>query len=286
MIIGGNKGPVVANIQAAVQAKRFNQKVEVDDPSYTNQEREQVLATYLKTTATWRYRERNWVARGVANIATGWFNRQTQIVGLDNLASVHGGAIITSNHFNPLENTVIRHMVHQRHQHQRLYIVCEDTNYAMTGPIGFLMRNYDTIPVSPNLEYMGNQFPRQLETALAHGDDVLIYPEAEMWFNYRKPRPLKRGAYYYAASLQVPIISCFVEIVDEPRVDNAEFNQVRWICHVLPVIYPDPKLSVRANSFAMMRQDYAQKQRAYEQAYQQALTYDFSPQDIAGWRGH
>ena len=35
---------------------------------------------------------------------------------------------------------------------------------------------------------------------------ILIYPEEEMWFNYRKPRPPKPGAYHYAAKYNVPII--------------------------------------------------------------------------------
>ena len=38
---------------------------------------------------------------------------------------------------------------------------------------------------------------------------VLIYPEQEMWFNYRKPRPPKRGSYFYAAEAEVPIILVF-----------------------------------------------------------------------------
>ena len=47
--------------------------------------------------------------------------------------------------------------------------------------------------------------------------------------------------------------------------------------------YPDPNLSVRENSIAMMNLDYEQRKEAYEQAYGKKLTYDFEPADIAGW---
>lgn len=115
----------------------------------------------------------------------------------------------------------------------------------------------------------------------------MIYPEQEMWFNYRKPRPVKRGAYYYAAKANVPIISCFTEIIDQPKPEknNDEFYQTKYRLHVLPLIWPDSKLSVNENAKMMMEKDYAQKKAAYEAAYQKKLSYDFEPHDIAGWRG-
>ena len=32
------------------------------------------------------------------------------------------------------------------------------------------------------------------------GEKVLVYPEQSMWWNYRKPRPLKSGAFKFAIS--------------------------------------------------------------------------------------
>ena len=46
-----------------------------------------------------------------------------------------------------------------------------------------------------------------------------------MWYNYRKPRPLKQGAYYYAAKNNVPIISCFTEIIDKEKKLTMNFMQ-------------------------------------------------------------
>lgn len=104
-----------------------------------------------------------------------------------------------------------------------------------------------------------------------------------MWFNFRKPRPTKRGAYYYAAKFQMPVISCFVEMIDENEVDRDDFMKVRYRIHVLPLIYPDPNLSIRDNSVLMNEKDYQQKKEAYEKAYGKELEYSFDKADIAGW---
>lgn len=132
---------------------------------------------------------------------------------------------------------------------------------------------------------MGRTFPQYLKNVLQEGHWILIYPEQEMWFNYRKPRPLQRGAYYYAATNNVPIISCFVEIKTTSQIKNVEFYQTKYRVHILPPIYPDPQLSPKENSLRMRDRDYQQKKQAYEAAYHEPLTYTWEANDIAGWRG-
>lgn len=284
MIIGGMKEQVVANMERDAAAGKLNAKVEVADPTLTKVQQQQLLQHYVDRSQTLSYRMNNHVSRRVVNLATRYFNRRTRIEGLANIKDVTGGAIVTSNHFNPLDNTVVRKTMRAAGK-KRLFIVSRDTNLEMGGFIGYLMNYYDTIPISDDKEYAGRVFPQLVERVLADKQYLLIYPEQEMWFNYRKPRPVKRGAYYYAAKFNVPIISCFVEIRDLPLVDNAEFDQTRYVMHVLKPIYPDPNLSVRENSRAMMATDYQQKKAAYEAAYGKALTYAFEEDDIAGWRG-
>jgi len=130
---------------------------------------------------------------------------------------------------------------------------------------------------------MSDRFAPMLKELLDKNNYVLIYPEQEMWFNYRKPRPLKRGAYYYAAKFNVPVISCFVEFCDLEELDTAEFHKVQYVMHILPPIFSDPAKTVRENSIAMCMQDYRQKKTAYEAAYRKPLDYRFEPDDIAGW---
>lgn len=69
-----------------------------------------------------------------------------------------------------------------------------------------------------------------------------------MWFYYRKPRPPKNGAYFFAAKLNVPILSCFTEITDLAEDDTPEFKKVRYTLHVLGVLYPNPEKSVKENT--------------------------------------
>lgn len=104
-----------------------------------------------------------------------------------------------------------------------------------------------------------------------------------MWFNYRKPRPLKLGAYYFAVKNNVPIISCFTEIIDEQEQENEEFRKVKYKLHILKPIYPDPDKKLKENAREMMNKDFNQKKEAYEKAYNKKLNYEFEKDDIAGF---
>ena len=285
MLIGGSKKAVIENIRAAAEEGRFFDKVELDDPNLSEEEKENLIRRFMQNRKTPVYHLKNWVAQCITDTASRILNQDTQYVGLENISGIHGGAIVTSNHFNPLDNTAVREAL-KKAGRKRLFIVSEETNYAMKGLVGFLMNYMDTIPIwrSSN-RYLAGPLRDLIRELMKKEQVLLIYPEQEMWFNYRKPRPLKRGAYLYAAENQVPVISCFVEIQDCPDCrENEEFLKTRYVVHILPPIYPDPNCSPRDNSYRMMQQDQAQKQEAYEKAYGKPLRYDFDPEDIAGWK--
>ncbi len=283
MIVGEHRDQVIENIQDAVRDGDYYRTVEVDDPVLTKEERKALLDKRKDQLDSFGFTYYNAAARTCVWGLARWFNRDTKIVGLENVDNVQGGAVITSNHFSPLDNFIVRRTVSKAF-HQRLYVVSKDSNLAMKGLIGFLMNFTDIIPISDDLKYMNDYFNPSIKTLLEQDNKILIYPEQEMWFNYRKPRPPKRGAYYYAATNFVPVISCFVEMQTLPKKDNQEdFNRTRFVMHVLPTIFPDPDKSVRENSRRMMEQDYQQKKAAYEEAYGRPLTYEFEKGDIAGW---
>lgn len=280
-----NRIAVIDNIKKEVLRSNFHAKVETDDPVYTDADRKKVLARYLQARRTLLFRFKNWVAGRALDLITWYQNRNTEIVGLENIEGIKSGAIITSNHFNPIENTAIR-LLSQKMKRGNLHIVSQDTNLAMKGLFGFFMNYVDIIPISKDMDYMKNHFDYLIYEALfGKGQNILIYPEEEMWFNYRKPRPPKRGAYYYAAVHDVPVISCFVEIRELPEMETELFHKVRYILHVLKPIYPEPELSVRENSIEMAEIDYLQKAACYEKVYHKKLTYEFSDWDIAGFVG-
>ena len=281
MIIGDNKEAVIENIKKATESEEFNKKVEVNDPNLSDEQRDEIINKYLSRRNKITYKLNNKTARMIADTVSWSENRVSQIEGLENVKDINTGAIITSNHFNPLDSLIIRKLVRKLGK-KHLYIVAQETNLAMTGLIGYMMNYTDIIPISRKISYMKNEFSNIIEEKLKKKQFVLIYPEQEMWFNYKKPRPPKPGAYYYAAKNNVPIISCFVEMVETDEEENEEFNKVRYILHVLPPIYPDKEKTFKENSKIMLEKDYRQKAEAYEKAYNKNLDYSFDYDDIAG----
>lgn len=284
MIVGGDKQAVIDNIQRNFALGEMNRKVEINDPKITDRDaRLSLVERHLAYTRTWRYTAKNWAARTIVHALADLLNWRTKYVGLEKVRSIHSGAIVTSNHFSPLENmTVTAAMRHSGHR--RTYIISQDTNFAMPGFLGFFLKYYDTIPITKSHVYLSRQFPAIIDQLLSRGRFVLIYPEEEMWFNYRRPRPEKHGAFDFAARAGVPIVPCFVEMRDKKSADNEQFMKTRTIIHILDPIYPDPELSVQENSSFMRAQDYREKVEAYEQIYGKSVDAPLSAEDIAGWR--
>lgn len=281
MIIGNGRNEVIENIKAAAEDGDFYRKVETGDPVLTEEESRNIVEHYLANRKKLMFRLKSCAARLIANVGSRLLNRETEIIGEDRLPDLSKGAIITSNHFEPLENTVIRKLV-LKHGKKRLNIVSQATNFAMTGILGFLMNYSDTIPLSNDFRYLNREFLGVLDELLKKNEVVLIYPEQEMWFHYRKPRPPKRGAYFFAARLQVPVISCFVEMMDTEEKDNEEFYKVKYRLHILGTLYPDPAKSIKENSEELCHRDYQMKKAAYERIYHKPLVYQFEEDDIAG----
>ena len=49
---------------------------------------------------------------------------------------------------------------------------------------------------------------------------ILIYPEQSMWYNYRKPKPLKVGAFSFAVKNNVPVLPIFITCEDTENFDR------------------------------------------------------------------
>ena len=260
MIFGFHRRQVIANIKRNVAEKQFNSKAELHDPVLNKEQTNNIVKKYWKHTASVGYRMINLVIRCVFALASQILTGRCKIEGLENLPD-------TPNAF------------------ERLYIVVEASNLAMPHLIGWAVRNFDSLPIDTNLHYLSRVFPEKLKKAMAKPCWILIYPEQELWFNYRKPRPLKKGAYYYAAKLYQPIVSTFTEIrsTSKREMFHRDFYKTRKVLHVLPTIYPDKNLKISENVNKMWRTDYKQKKAACEKCYGKKLTDDFSYDDIAGF---
>ena len=285
MIIGDNRIAVIENIKKYAESGEYHHKVELSDPVLSPMEMRQITDNYMKRRHTLSFEAKSAIAVTFAKIATKIINRDTEIVGLEKIPQGLEGVLITSNHFGPLENTIIRHLT-KKMKRKKLNIISQTTNFAMKGPIGFLMSYANTIPISVEPRYLARDFLSIMKEKLTEKKEaVLLYPEQEMWFNYRKPRPSKNGAYFYAAKLSVPIISCFVEIQDTDKDENNEFKKVKYILHVLGVLYPDKNKTPKENTEELAQLDYDMKKACYEQVYSKPLTYKFENSDIAGFKG-
>ena len=285
MIIGENRKAVIENIKEFAESGQFHNKVELNDPILTAEDSRKITNAYIENRRHLSFKAKTALGVLLAKSATKIINKNTEIVGLEKIPQELGGTLITSNHFGPLENTVIRHLTNTLGR-KKLGIISQTSNFAMTGIIGFLMNYADTIPISTDPRYLARDFLSILKERMVDKKHaILLYPEQEMWFNYRKPRPSKSGAYFYAAKLNIPIISCFVQIVDLDEDDTDEFKKVKYILHVLDVLYPDQNKAVKENTEELGLKDYSLKKACYEKVYGKELTYEFDSSDIAGWKG-
>ncbi len=282
MIMKGNRSAVVERIEQNVKLGMFNKKVEGNDPVLSSEEEKYILEKFSKNRKLFLFKFKEIIARSFMNLMTISFGNNIDIIGLNNIRTMKSGCIITSNHFSPLENLAIRKMI-LKSQLKRVNIVSQATNLKMKGALGFLMKYDFILPIGKSISYQNNVFLPMLAEEIGKGNNILIYPEQEMWFNYRKPRPLKRGAYYYACKLHVPVIPCFVKIEVLHKKENALFYKTKYILYILDPIYPGKNKNIRAASIEMMHRDYQAKVDAYEKAYGKKLDYKFDYDDIAGY---
>lgn len=285
LLVTPGRAQAIENIRRAAEEGRFNDKTEPFDPQWSPEALKADILDYVAKLDTPGFRLKNLAARAIVDH---WIRRYSdgvnEIVGLEKLQALHGPAFMTSNHFNPFDNGVHRTLA-RLSGHGRLAAISQGTNFVMPGLNGFVLRNIDVIPLIQEPSYMNGAFRALMCKHLDANHFILIYPEQEMWFNYRKPRPQKRGAFLFAAQYGVPVVPTFVEMVDLPEAQTPEFNQVKLVLHVLDPLFPDPALSDRDNSFALCEADYQAKKACYEACYHRPLTYEFSAWDIAGWKG-
>ena len=130
---------------------------------------------------------------------------------------------------------------------------------------------------------MRDKFYPAMQKRLNNNEWILIYPEEEMWFNYKKPRPLKPGAYHFAIKYSVPIIPCFVEMRERDEYDESGFKKLKFVLHIMPIIRPDSSMTLKEKKELMQKKDYECKVDAYEKAYGKKLDYTFENWDIGGF---
>lgn len=197
-----------------------------------------------------------------------------EIKGIEHFKNLNSGAIITCNHFNALDSFAIQVAYEASEQKDRkFYRVIREGNYTnFPGFYGMLMRNCNTFPLSSNIKTM-KKFMKSMDLVLQNGHFMLIYPEQSMWWNYRKPKPLKKGAFSFAARNNVPVLPCFITMQDSDILGDDGFYVQEYTIHVSEPIYPDPAISYSENVEEMRSKNYEVWKQIYEDTYHESLVY-------------
>ncbi len=265
---------VLERIEALEEQGVFDQDVEEDPPSRVLKPDEidyfrKGLYSRLKTKMAFTVAQR-FVDKLIRN-------KQLiirEIVGLENFANLHSGAVITCNHFNAFDSFAIQLAYKAaNHRDRRFYRVIREGNYTnFPGFYGFLMKNCDTLPLSSDFETM-KKFVSSTNRLLKDGHFVLFYPEQSMWWNYRKPKPLKDGAFKFAARNHVPVLPCFITMRDTETVGSDGFPIQEYTIHIAQPIYPEPGRSYKENVENLRQKNFDVWQGIYEEDYGIPLSY-------------
>ena len=198
------------------------------------------------------------------------------VIGIENWKSLKTGAILTCNHFSAMDSFAMQYAYDQtkfEKQKKGFYKVIKEGNFtAFSGIYGFFMRNCNTLPLSSNSQTM-KHFLSAVDTLLKNNNFVLVYPEQSMWWNYKKPKPLKSGAYNLAVRSNVPVVPCFITMKDSEQIGADGFPIQELTIHIEKPIFADEKLSKKENMQFMMDKNFEVWKEIYEKTYGIPLEY-------------
>lgn len=197
-----------------------------------------------------------------------------EIRGQNNLDAVKDmGALITCNHFSVFDNYAVYKSLLPILQKRDLYKIIREGNYtSFKGLYGYLFRHCNTLPLSSSLSCM-KELMQAMHLLFARGEKILIYPEQGMWHNYKKPRPLKIGAFRFAAKENVPVLPIFITLEDT-YIESKDGEPVfEYTVHILPAIFPDSSKNLRECSEEMCKKNYELWKETYESFYGTKLEY-------------
>ncbi|MBR4143878.1 MAG: 1-acyl-sn-glycerol-3-phosphate acyltransferase [Lachnospiraceae bacterium] len=265
---------IVKKIREYELAKRFDEDVEDDPPSKVLNPED---IDYFRRSPIKKMLTK--IAFGLARKKVKKLVKEKKLIikemrGMEHFRNLNSGAVITCNHFNAFDSFAIQLVYDAANKPKRtFYRIIREGNYtSFPGFYGFIMRNCNTLPLSSNYETM-KKFMKSTNKLLQKGHFVLVYPEQSMWWNYRKPKPLKNGAYVFAAKNNVPVLPCFITMRDSDILDDDGYFIQEYTVHVSAPLYPDPSLPNKENVEKLREQNYKLWKDIYEKEYQMPLMY-------------
>lgn len=154
-----------------------------------------------------------------------------------------GACFTTSNHVGYVDAVLTRRALGVKKQN----IIAAPFN-CKNDVGGAILRTATMLPLPSSLGGT-HAFLEALEYYKEKGSAMHFYAESCMWARYRKPRPYKKGVYYYAVKLNVPIVPMFYGFKDTKGLRKL-LGLAKAKIMVGDPIYPDetlPKLKRQAD---------------------------------------
>ncbi len=239
-------------------------RIEPGEVDYTQKRLSTKLKTYVANEIARRYFD-GCIRKGKLIIK--------EVRGIENyLAVKSGGVVITANHFNPYDNYAVYKVI-EPYLERRLYKVIREGNYTnFPGLYGFFFRHCNTVPIPTGHKALAEMMDA-VDILLRRGEKLLIYPEQGMWWNYRKPRPLKSGAFRFAVKAGVPVLPMFITMEDTEMMGKDGFPIQAYTVHILPALLPDDTLTAAKAAKKLCEENYAAWRELYEDFYGIPLEY-------------
>ncbi len=197
-------------------------------------------------------------------------NYKLKVVGRENLKGLKG-AVLTCNHVDKFDCLAVKYGA----RGHKTYVVAAPFN-NMKGFLGEMMRAGDMLPMNTTVHGTA-MFNKVVERVIVKEKNfLLIYPEASMWWHYKKPRPYKDGAFYIAEKYNVPIVPQFLTYRESGKLDEEGLPILYYTLHIMPPIYPRPEYSKKENIAYLRESAYEACKNTYEKVYGTELKYETS----------
>jgi 1-acyl-sn-glycerol-3-phosphate acyltransferase len=276
-IVSEDRKQVLNKIKELEHQRKFDEDVENDPPTIPLKPGEvDYLHKHLKTRIMSRYSF--WLAHKVVRkLEKAKQFKIEKINGLENLNSCKNGAVITCNHFSAFDSFVMELTFEascQEKEGKKMFRIIREGNYSQfKGFYGLLMRYCNTVPLASNLKLF-KEFIHATNTILQRGDFLLVYAEESMWWNYRKPKPLKPGAFHFAVKNNVPILPIFITMRDSDVLDSNNYPVQIYVVNIGKPIYLKKELDVQSNIEFLKAETFKFNVETYENFYKTKLQYE------------
>lgn len=195
-------------------------------------------------------------------------NYKLEVIGRENLKGLDA-AVLTCNHVDKFDCLAVKYGA----RGHNTYVVAAPFN-NMKGFLGEMMRAGGMLPMNTTMHGTAS-FNKMVEEVLTVKKDfLLIYPEASMWWHYKKPRPYKDGGFYIAEKYNVPVVPHFLTYRDSGKKDAEGIPIPYYTLHIMPPIYPKKEFSKQENIAYLRESAHKACCKVYEKTYGEKLVYD------------